>query len=172
MLPGPYVAYLRSDISIQERREQGSCTDTLDVLAYSMNILMNEEKEDNHILMVAYGDLIHIHREGDFLNHTTGKFFDDDIDMFVSYKTLVRLGTLEPELFRKFGWFMRYFVSSFKTWKSCRSSTTYYIMSTQGMASARKAKSEHTVMRYMFGRRLLEYCMFSLLELQYSTVWV
>ena len=41
----------------------------------------------------------------------TGKWVDDDIDLWASLETVVHVGQLEPELFRKFGWTLRVFAN-------------------------------------------------------------
>ena len=61
--------------------------------------------------MVTYGELIHMHREGDFVNSKTGKYLDDDFDMLASLETTVYVAKLENELFTKQGWSMRVFVN-------------------------------------------------------------
>lgn len=95
--------YLRDAKEIEERGKQGSCTGVLDVLDW----LMSEVNDTNNgCLMIAYGELIHMHREKDFVNNM-GQFLDDDIDTWVSLETVARIASLEPELFRRFGWTVR-----------------------------------------------------------------
>ena len=106
-LASNYVHYLRGDDIIRERGEHGACTDSLDVLAWIMDAV---NEDINSTIMVAYGELIHLKREGDFVN-ATGKYFDDDIDMLISLDTLVHVAKLEPDLFDKFGWSMRLCIS-------------------------------------------------------------
>ena len=60
--------------------------------------------------MVAYGGLIHMHRERDFVNRTTGALLDNDIDTWASPKTLAHVATLETHLFVMFGWTIRRFL--------------------------------------------------------------
>ena len=85
-----------------------ACGNTLDVLSY----IMNSVNARGHTLMVAYGELIHLYREGDFVNNATQQYFDDDIDLYATLDTIAYVGVeLEKDLFKKFGWFMRYFVS-------------------------------------------------------------
>lgn len=97
------VDYMRGADQITARSEQGSCTGTLAVFSW----LMERANESKSCLMVAYGDLIHAHREKDFVHKKTGKFIDDDIDAFVSLDTFARIALLEAELFIKFGWSIR-----------------------------------------------------------------
>ena len=52
-------------------------------------------------MMIAYGELIHFHREKDFVNKTTGQYIDDDFDMFASIDTVKLVELLEPELFER-----------------------------------------------------------------------
>eukprot|EP00579_Thalassiosira_antarctica_P013844 CAMPEP_0201929716 /NCGR_PEP_ID=MMETSP0903-20130614/23588_1 /ASSEMBLY_ACC=CAM_ASM_000552 /TAXON_ID=420261 /ORGANISM="Thalassiosira antarctica, Strain CCMP982" /LENGTH=376 /DNA_ID=CAMNT_0048468569 /DNA_START=67 /DNA_END=1194 /DNA_ORIENTATION=- len=94
--------YMRDLKEIEERGNQGSCTGVLDVLGW----LMGEVNGNDGCLMVAYGELIHIHREKDFVD-STGNFFDDDIDTWASLDTMAHIARLEPELFRRFGWTIR-----------------------------------------------------------------
>jgi hypothetical protein len=92
------------------RGKLGKCTSPLDVLAW----LMDEVNEKNGTLMIAYGELIHIHREKDFVDKTNGKYIDDDIDMWAPLETIVHVGELEPKLFSWFGWTIRAFINSEK----------------------------------------------------------
>lgn len=100
---------LRDTNNITKRGKQGGCSGSLDVLAWLMSEV-NAVK--NSCLMIAYGELIHLYREGDFVDNTTGRYFDDDIDTFVSLETLAHIAPLEPELFRRFGWTIRFFITS------------------------------------------------------------
>jgi len=59
--------------------------------------------------ILAYGGLIHVHRETDLVR-ANGAFIDDDIDTWASPATLVYMATLELELFYKFGWTIRHFL--------------------------------------------------------------
>mmetsp|Transcript_2912 Transcript_2912/g.4447 ORF Transcript_2912/g.4447 Transcript_2912/m.4447 type:complete len:345 (+) Transcript_2912:196-1230(+) len=106
--PGGQVRYLRNKHEFMARGQLLTCKPVLDVFAW----LMDEVNARNHTLMLAYGDLIHFHREKDFMNKTTGKYFDeDDLDLWASLETVSHVEQLEPALFRRFGWTMRAFVN-------------------------------------------------------------
>lgn len=105
------VVYPRDKNDIIEQGSRGNCTASLDVLAWLLDAV---NKEDNSVFMVAYGGLIHLHREGGFVNNATGKWWDDDLDTFVSLDTMIHIAALEKHLFYNFGWTIRYFVSKDK----------------------------------------------------------
>lgn len=107
---GSKVSYMRKAADVTARGKLGDCAPTLDLLAW----LMGKVNAKNGTLMIAYGELIHIHREKDFVNKTTGKYIDDDIDTWASLETVLHLGRLEPELFSRFGWTVRAFVNADK----------------------------------------------------------
>jgi len=102
------VHYLRDVKNITDRAAKGSCGKALDVFAWMMDEV---NARPDSFLIVMYGQLLHLSREGDFVNNATGRFFDDDIDTMVSAKTFAHVASLEGELFRKFGWTIRAFVS-------------------------------------------------------------
>ena len=102
------VRYLRNTKDIVARGMYGKCANTLEILGW----IMDEANKKNGILMIAYGELIHVHREKDFVHKENGTYIDDDFDMLVSVDTVSLLGTLEPELFKRFGWTMRAFLNS------------------------------------------------------------
>jgi len=108
------VMYLRKNTDIITRGKAGNCTSSsLDVLAWIMNEVNNVKNDaKSSTLMIAYGGLIHIHREKEFVNKKTGQYIDDDIDLWASLETLVRVGRLEPELFKQHGWTIRAFIDS------------------------------------------------------------
>ena len=91
------VRYLRNTRDIITRGKAGNCTvSTLDVLAWIMNEVNNVKNDSkSSTLMIAYGGLIHIHREKEFVSKTTGQYIDDDVDLWASLETLVRVGRLE-----------------------------------------------------------------------------
>ena len=60
---------------------QINCTGTLDVLNWlSTNENVNSRRNDKGSLMVAYGGLIHVLWEKDFVDKDTGNYLDDDND--------------------------------------------------------------------------------------------
>mmetsp|Transcript_17905 Transcript_17905/g.37426 ORF Transcript_17905/g.37426 Transcript_17905/m.37426 type:complete len:331 (-) Transcript_17905:189-1181(-) len=99
------VRYLTNRTWIEARGKQGNCASALHVF----NWIMKQVIEKNGLLMLAYGELIHIHREKDFVDKQ-GKFFDDDIDLWASPETVAHVATLERQLNSKFGWTMRCFI--------------------------------------------------------------
>ena len=102
--PGWHVptkpSYLRNTQEIIARGSNGTCANAIDVLGW----IMDEVNKENMTMMIAYGELIHLFREGDFVKKESGHYIDDDIDTFASLKTISFLETLEPELFQQFGW--------------------------------------------------------------------
>ena len=100
------VQYLRDENDIVKRGQKGSCGGTLDVFAW----IMDRVNGINGCLMIAYGELIHLHREGDFVDVATGSYYDDDIDTWATVDTIVHIASLELEMFRRFGWTIRFFV--------------------------------------------------------------
>ncbi|KAL7546949.1 hypothetical protein ACHAWF_010273 [Thalassiosira exigua] len=105
---GCSATYVRRTQTIEARGRRGGCAPVLEVFEW----LSREVDRNAGRLMLAYGSLIHLHREGDLVNKTTGKLLDDDIDLWVSLDTLVLIASsLEPDLFRKFGWSMRFMIS-------------------------------------------------------------
>lgn len=102
---GPVVSYLRNETEIQERQaKQTSCKPVLDVLAWTMDMINCR----NETLMVTYGSLIHMLRDGDFAS-SNGTFLDDDFDMFSSSGGVEILVHLESLLWDRFGWTLRFF---------------------------------------------------------------
>jgi len=105
------VRYVRPETAIIAVGSSRTCAQVLDVLAALFATLSLREE---HEMMLAYGGLIHIHRDKDFVNKTNGKYFDDDIDVWVNGKAMASLVQLEPILFNKFGWTVRlYTVGSY-----------------------------------------------------------
>ena len=106
---GTDVRYLRNKAEFSIRSKQGNCANSLDVLSY----IMNKVNKRNKVLMMGYGQLIHLHREKDFMDKTTLDYFDDDFDLWATFDTIAYIGgELEQELFEKFGWSMRLFINS------------------------------------------------------------
>jgi len=99
------VLYLRNTTEIAARGKFGECTPLVDVIDW----LTHQVNTQNGTLMVAYGELIHLHREKDFADKD-GNWFDDDFDLWASGETTLHIGRLEPELFSRFGWSMRAYV--------------------------------------------------------------
>lgn len=105
---GKFVRYLREVADIAARGKLGKCTPALDVVGW----LMDKINAKNGTLMIQAGGLIHIHREKEFISKKTGKYIDDDIDLWASLETVVHIGQLEPELFSRFGWTIRAWINS------------------------------------------------------------
>lgn len=102
-----FVTYLRNETEIHARGTQGNCnTSSIEVLCW----LMERVNKKGGTLIMAYGGLLHAHREKNFVNNSTGKYLDNDFDLWSSAQTLYHIGMLEPELFRRFGWTVRAFV--------------------------------------------------------------
>ena len=97
------LKYLRKHPDIIAHGKQGSCSPALEVLEWI------EEVVNGNIgtFIVAYGALIHIKREKDFVHPNIGKFVDDSIDVLATMGTISLVGTLEPQLFKQFGWTIR-----------------------------------------------------------------
>lgn len=101
------VHYIRDAKNITSRGKGSNCTGTLEVLSWLMNAVNAQTKG---CLIMAYGSLIHLFREGDLFSNTTG-YYDDDFDTFTSAETMAYIFSLESELFHNFGWSIRFFVS-------------------------------------------------------------
>jgi len=99
--------YLRNTVDITTRGKEGNCGVSLDVVAW----LMDKVNERGGVLILAYGELIHFHREKDFVDAETGKYIDDDFDFWAPVEMMKILSELEPELFDRFGFTVRYFVN-------------------------------------------------------------
>jgi len=99
------VSYFRSKKDIVARGKARNCTSTLDVLAWLMDMV----NAKHGLLMLAYGQLIHIHREKEFVDKKGG-YLDDDIDTWASLETVLLIANLEKDLFTLFGWTVRAFV--------------------------------------------------------------
>jgi len=102
------VKYLRNTTEIMSYFSKSDCASTLDVLAW----LMDKINEKKSLSIIAYGNLIHVHREKDFINKTTGDYIDDDVDLWVSFQTAKVIAELEKELFSLFRWTVRSFVNA------------------------------------------------------------
>ena len=81
------VSYLRNTKDIKARGLQGSCTNAVDVLGW----IMDEVNKENMTMMIAYGELIHLYSEGDFVKKGTGRYIDDDFDFLTPLLHLVQL---------------------------------------------------------------------------------
>merc|ERR1712151_741875 len=64
-----YASYFRGIRAIVKRGKDGKCSSALDVLSW----FMNKVEENKSIAMITYGNLIHLYREKNFINQTTGK---------------------------------------------------------------------------------------------------
>jgi len=104
---GIRVKYLRNFEDLKVIEKLNNCTSAL----YVLHWLTVEMSKRNSTLMVAYGGLIHIYREKDLLNKDTGEYFDDDIDLWAAATTAYNIIQLESELFQRFGWTVRVFIS-------------------------------------------------------------
>jgi len=102
------VRYGRNFGDIQATGEAGNCKSMPRVLQW----LFAEMSKRNCTLMLAYGGLIHVYREGDLINNQTGKYIDDDLDLWASSNTVYNIIQLEPVIFYRFGWTYRTFLSA------------------------------------------------------------
>lgn len=100
------VGYLRDTHDIVKRADQKNCTPALEVLAW----LMDEMQSKKLLLVLAYGELIHFHRERDFVESTTGRYLDDDIDLWAYPDAVMDVIRRESDMFKSFGWTARVFV--------------------------------------------------------------
>lgn len=103
-----FVRYWREKEEVAARKKSGGCGRTLDVLAW----LMDEMNTRNATLMLGYGNLIRVHREKEFIDTKNGKYLDDDFDLMAPPQSFVHIGTLEEELFDRYGWTMRAFCNN------------------------------------------------------------
>ncbi len=106
--------YLRPISDITQRRDSDGnnnpCTGAMEVFRH-ISKKVHSMDHDAGILIIAGGDLIHLHREGDFVNSTTQQFYDDDIDAWTSLETLAKVAEMEPYLFETYGWTVRLIVT-------------------------------------------------------------
>ena len=98
------LQYARNEHDVRQKKKSQQCTPTLDVLAWLMDLV----NRHNETMMMAWGGLIHILREHDFVREN-GTFIDDDVDTWVSTATYQLILDHEPDLWNKFGWTMRVF---------------------------------------------------------------
>lgn len=107
--PKEKLVYLRDEKAIIEKNrpfvDPGRCTNSLNVLAW----VMNEINKRNQTMMIAYGGLIHIFRENDFVEPDGNNYIDDDFDMWVTPESFETLIDLEPTIWEKFSWTIRIF---------------------------------------------------------------
>ena len=80
VLTASSVDCMTNETLIQARGGQGNCAGTLDVI----NWIMGQVNANKGCMMVAYGGLLHMHRERDLVNSTTGVLLDNDIDTWAS----------------------------------------------------------------------------------------
>ncbi len=78
--------------------------ETFDVLAW----LMDEINAQSGTLMVTYGGLIRLFREKHLVNPETGEFYGDDIDTWATPDTAEWIVSMEPAMYEKFGWSLRF----------------------------------------------------------------
>lgn len=106
-LRATHVTYLREYQDILDRGSSGEeCARMPQVLQWILQQL--DESQEKYPLLIAYGEMIHLFREGDFI-HDDGSYIDDDLDTWAIPETVVFLANLEDVLFEKFGWTMRLF---------------------------------------------------------------
>ncbi|GFH47149.1 predicted protein [Chaetoceros tenuissimus] len=106
-LRASHVTYLREYKEILHRGSSGEeCASMPKVFQWILQQL--HESEEKYPLFIAYGEMIHLLREGDFI-HKNGSYIDDDLDTWAIPETVVFLANLEHLLFEKFGWTMRLF---------------------------------------------------------------
>lgn len=102
------AVYIRDQEEIIARSrsivDDGGCVSAIEVLAW----LMDEVNARNGTLILAYGGLIHLYREKDLLDPKTGKYYDDDFDLWSSLDTFAIIGSLEKMFFENFGWSIRF----------------------------------------------------------------
>jgi len=79
-----------------------NCSHSLQVLEW----ISSEAIKLNVDVMMAYGGLIHLFREGGLVREN-GRLFDDDIDLWLTEEALQALLDLEPSMFATFGWSIR-----------------------------------------------------------------
>jgi len=64
---------------------------------------MNKTNETNSIPIVGYRELIHLYWEKDFVNKITRRYYNDDIDLWISLQATKYVTELEKDLFSLFG---------------------------------------------------------------------
>lgn len=102
------VMYLRLDAELGLSTGFQNCTSTLDVFAW----LSSKMKSNEKLFVLAYGELLHFFREGDFVDKEAAKLLDDDFDLWVFPDTITYIIELEPYMLKTFGWSLRLFISN------------------------------------------------------------
>ena len=64
---------------------------------------MNKTNETNIMLIIEYGELIHLYWEKDFINKITRRYYNNDIDLWISLQATKYVTELEKDLFSLFG---------------------------------------------------------------------
>ena len=64
---------------------------------------MNKTNETNSIPIVGYRELIDLYWEKDFVNKITRRYYNDDIDLWISLQATKYVAELEKDLFSLFG---------------------------------------------------------------------
>lgn len=100
-------SYFRPFDEIIARGKSGEKCATMPEL---MNWILKQlhESEEEYPWLLAYGQMIHLFREKDFV-HKNGRYIDDDMDTWALPETILWIIEHEEELFEKFGWTMRLF---------------------------------------------------------------
>ena len=97
------VTYLRG---ADQLRGVSGCNSTIDVITWLSSKMMTKHR----VFALAYGELLHFFREGDFIDSKTGQYIDDDFDMWAFPDTVMDIIKLESEMYQRFGWSMRLFL--------------------------------------------------------------
>ena len=64
---------------------------------------MNKINETNSMPIIGYRGLIYLHQEKDFVNKTTRRYYDNDIDLWIFLQAAKHVTELEKDLFSLFG---------------------------------------------------------------------
>jgi len=99
------TSYLRPFDEIIARGKSGEKCATMPEL---MNWILKQfhESEEEYPWLLAYGQMIHLFREKDFVNKNR-RYIDDDMDTWALPETILWIIEHEQELFEKFGWTMK-----------------------------------------------------------------
>ena len=103
---GGVVKYVRADAEIEAVSRSRQCSRVSTVLAWLMKCA--EKRKES--LMLAYGVLLHYHRENTIWNSSNGDYLDDDVDLWASPDAVKQIIKHEHKIFTMFGWTMRVYL--------------------------------------------------------------
>jgi len=103
---GGVVKYVRTDDEIETMSRRRQCSRMLTVLTW----LIQNAEERTESMMLAYGSLLHYHRENTIWNSSNAEYLDDDFDLWASPGAVKQIIKHEQQIFNMFGWTMRVYL--------------------------------------------------------------